>query len=379
MGKTALPPAEIRDTPSARRRFDRTVLLLFAVLAILSICIACASYLLADRTDTYELESSVLGSITLSFMAVGIPVYIRHRKSGLTAKKRVFRTIARLSIAMTVVSMVVTVLATIYAPDVFGFERMSWVALLLAGAFIAISLFATFMVMCYAALVTYFGVVGVMVAVERLVTPTILDQIVSLSAREKPSLFGRTIRWLFDIPSVLDTSTLILSPGEPRKRVFWSDLKAPVLWQLVFGFVLGIYISFNPFISDRSPSALLSMFTLLASASILFPFLILPWFLFMRLGASIKGQTKQFTLYDGIRTRVFRSYFAVGTIVIIVRLSIQEIAVAFETYTAAFAAFMVVVLMSALISTFVYMNYFENDLAEDVIEESRGTKVQVVA
>lgn len=87
----------------------------------------------------------------------------------------------------------------------------------------------------------------------------------------------------------------------------------------------------------------------------------------------------QLTLFDGIKSRAFRSYFAVGTMVILIRLSIQEIAVAFEACIAAFAAFMAAVLVSAMPSTFVYMNYFENDLAEDVIEGTRETDVQVVA
>ena len=379
MDKISLPSAEAKDAFSARLRFDRRILLLFAVLAALSIGISTSLYLLADGTTAYELLSSVLGSLTLSFMAVGIPFYVRHRKSSLTPRKRILRTIGILSVAMTAISMAATVLASIYAPDVVEFEKMSIVDLLLFGAFMATTLFMTFVATCYATLMVAFGIVGVMVALERLATPWILGQLIRLNGTEKSSLLGRMVKWLFNIPDVLDTRTLSLNPTEPRKRISLSDLKAPVLWQLVFGFVLGIYISFNPFISDRSPSALLSMFTLLASASTLFPFLILPWFLYRRLGASILGQAKQFTLYDGIRTRVFRSYFAVGTIIIIVRLSIQELAVAFETYVAAFAAFMGAVLVSALLSTFVYMNYFENDLAEDVVEASRETEVRIVA
>ena len=378
MGQTALPPAGTKDTSSARRRFERKILNLFAVLAAISIGIPVSLYLFAEEETTYELASSALGILTFSFLVVGLPVYVRYRKSSLTPPRRILRSIAIISVAMTAVSMVGVALASIYAPDVVEFEKLSAGELILIGAFMATTLFITYILTCYAALVAAFGIVGVMVALERLMTPWILGQILRLSGTKKPSLLGRAIRWLFDTPDVLDTGTLSLNPTEPRKSVLLSDLRAPVLWQLIFGLVLGIYISFNPFVSDRSPSALLSMFSLLATASILFPFLILPWFIFSRLGASIMGQTKPFTLYNGIRSRVFRSYFAVGTIVIIIRLSIQEIAVAFETYVAAFAVFMGAVLVSALLSTFVYLNYFENDLAEDVIEGARETEVQVV-
>ena len=324
------------------------------------------------------MASSTLGGLTFSFLVVGIPVYVRCRKKSLTPRRRILRTITILSVTMTAVSMAATALASVYAPDVVEFEKLTMEDLLLTGAFMATTLFITFIIVCYAMLVAALGIVGVIVAMERLVTPWILGQIVRLSWTKKPSLLGRTIRWLFVIPDVLDTRTLSLNPTEPRKRVLPSDLRAPVLWQLIFGFVLGIYISFNPFVSDRSPSALLSTFTLLATASTLLPFMILPWFLFRRLGAGIMGQTKQFALYEGIRSRVFRSYFAIGTIIILIRLSIQEIAVAFEIYAAAFAAFMCAVLVSALLSTFVYLNYFENDLVEDVVEGSREIEVRVV-
>jgi hypothetical protein len=227
--------------------------------------------------------------------------------------------------------------------------------------------------------VAAFGIVGILVAMERIITPWILVQIFRSGKTGKPSLLSQMIRWVFAIPDVLDTKSLALRPAEPRKHVLLSDLKAPVIWQLIFGFVLGIYVSFNPFISDRSPSALVTMFSMLATASTLFPFLILPWFLFRRLGAGIAGQTKQFTLYDGIRSRIFRSYFAIGTIIILVRLSFKEVAVAIPTYATGFSTFMSAMLVSALLSTFVYFAYFENDLASDVIDGLRGTEVLVVA
>ena len=352
---------------------------MFAVLAMSLTCITVFLSLVAEGVTTYELASSILGDLILSFLAVGVPVYLRHRKGGFITQRRILRNIAILSVIATTLMMSAIALASIYAPDAVEFDRLSVTELLVIGVSMSAALFATFIVIFYAVLVAVFGIVGVLVALERLLIPRMLVQVARLGRAEKPSLPDRAAKWLFNIPDVLDTRTLGLNPTEPRKRVLLSDLRAPVLWQLSFGFVLGIYVSFNPFLSDRSPAALLAMFSLLATASTLFPFLILPLLLFRRLGAGIAAQTKRFTLYDGIRSRIFRSYFAIGTIVIIVRLSIQEIAVSLEVYAAAFAVFMGAVLASALLSTFVYLNYFENGVAEDVIEELRGTEVQVTA
>lgn len=378
MGQAVAVPAKTKDTYSARRRFDRRILLLFAVLAGLAIGILASLNLFTEGVTTYELASSTLGGLIFSFTVVGIPVYRRYGKDSLTPKRRILRRIGMLSILMTAITMSGIALASVYAPDAVVFEKLSPGILLLVGASMAISIFIAYLIICYAALVAAFGIVGILVALQRLLTPRILSQVVGLSGNEKRSLPSRAVKWLFDIPDVLDTKTLSIHPTRPRIHVSLSDLKAPVFWQLAFGFVLGIYISFNPFVSDRSPETFLRIFSLLTTSSALFPFLILPWFLFKRLGAGITGQAKRFTLFNGIRARVFQSYFAVGTIVIMVRLSIQDIAVAFETYVAAFAVFMAVLLISALLSTFVYLNYFENRLAEDVIEGVRETEVQIV-
>jgi len=379
MDRMPLPQAEGKRTLPTRREFDRKILLLFAALAVASISIPFLAALLAEGVTTHELASSALGGLTLSFLVVGFPVYLRHGRSNLALRRRIFRFAVILSATMTVIGVLAIGFVSMYAPDIVEFEKLPAVEFILMGVFMSVTMFIAFLVMCYAGLVAVFGIVGVLAAAERLVTPWLLVRVVRSSGTTESSLSGRLVKWLFAIPDVIDTRTLTLHPTEPRKRVSLSDLKAMVLWQLIFGFVLGIYISLNPFVSDRSPEALLTMFSILATASIMFPFLILPWFLFLKLGASIAGQTKQFTLYDGIRSRVFRSYFAVGTIVILIRLSIQDIAVAFETYVAAFAAFMGSVLVSSLLATYVYLAYFENDLAEDVVDGVRGTEVRVVA
>jgi hypothetical protein len=378
MGQTPLAQISKHDAAFSRRRSDRRLLLLFAVLAVISISGSAASYPFVGGATIYDLLSIVLGGLTLSFLGVGVPAYIWNRAYSLTPRRTILRWMGIISLIVTMVSLFAIALATIYAPDLFQLGDYSVGERFLIGVIVFAILFVIFLAICMAVFLAAFGAIGAMSALGRLIAPWTLRQIAHLSEVKRPPLVGRIIGWLFDIPSVLDTRTLSLRPAKPRARISLSDVKAPVLWQLIFGFVLGIYISFNPFISDRSPTALLGLFSLLASASILIPSVILPWFLFRRLGAGIKGQAKQFTLYNGIRARVFQSYFAVGTIIILLRLSVQEIAVALETYVMAFAAFMIAVLGSAFLCTFVYLNYFENELAEDIVDELRGTEVEIV-
>ena len=357
---------------------DRNVLLLFAVLAGISIVGSAALHLPADEVDLYGFVSSALGGLSLSFLVVGVPVYFRHRTRSLTPRRTILRWIAAVSVAITAVMALSIALAAVYAPDLVHFDGVSAGELLVGAVLIVVILFIIDFVLCMSSLLVAFGVVGVLSALERRYTVWTLRQIARLGTSKGFSMADRAVKWLFNIPGVLDTKTLSVRPQEPRGRVSISDLKAPVLWQLIFGFVLAVYISFNPFFSDRSPEALLRLFSLLTSASILIPLIILPWFMFRRLGAGLSGQTRQFTLYEGIRSRMFQSYFAVGTIVILVRLSIQEIAVALEYFVFAFAAFMITLFISASVITFVYLNYFENKLTEDIVEGLRGTEVQVI-
>ncbi len=377
MGSAVSASSVAKDRAEARRRSDRLVLIIFSTLAGITIAASLGSYIVFGGAKVRDVVAWILGGLSVSFLMAGVPAYLRRRKSGLVLRRRILRLMAISSVAITALTLAGLALIIIFDLEVVEFGDASPAILLIAGIVIVIALFVTYLLLIMVVFLAIFGTMGVMSAVERSLAPWTLRQIARLSSDKKPSLVSRGIRWLFDVPDVLDTTTLSIRPAKPRTYVSLSDLKTPVLWQLFFGFILAIYMSFNPFVSDRSPAALLSIFSLLTTASILIPLIILPWFLFMRLGAGIRGQTKPFTLYNGIRSRVFQSYLAVGTIVIFVRLSIQEISIALETYVAAFAMFMVTLLGAALLSTFVYYNYFENELVVDVVDRLRGTEVRI--
>lgn len=366
-----------REGAISQRGFDKRLLILFTALVLVSATGSTASYYYAEGASLTDLLSTFLGGLTASLMVVGIPSYLRNREYGLTPRRRILKWMAALSVVFTILLLLVVTLGEVYAPDLVQLDDGLAGGGVLMSIILAVVLFPVMMISLMAAYLVAFGAVGVMSAVQRLGVSGILRRTARLSGAERPSLVDRAVGWMFDIPEVVDTRTLSLRPSAPRSSVSLSDLKAPVLWQLLFGFVLGIYISFNPFVSDRSPAALLSLFSLLTAASVLFPLMILPWFLFSRLGAGMKGQAKPFTLYKGIRSRMFQSYFAFGTLFILLRVSFQEIAVAFETYVAAFSVFMFSLLGSALLATFVYFNYFENRIAEDIVEELRGTEVEI--
>jgi hypothetical protein len=355
------------DDLQSRLKVDKRILTLFGVFATVSILIPLLAYSFAKDATGASVASAMLGGLGASFLVAGIPSILTYRRHGLTPRRKILIWMCVLSLVTTVAMVVGIAVASQYVADSVEFPEMSIAEVLFMGGAIVITLFLAFYVMFFLALVIAFGAVGVLSAAERRITPWILRRVVELGSSQRPSLLDRGVRWLFDIPDVLDTKTLNINPMPGRTWVGRSDLKIPVAWQVFFGVILAVYISFNPFISDRSPAALLGIFSLLTSAAVFIPVIILPWFIFKRLGAEIRGQTKQFMLYNGIRARVFQSYLAVGTIFILVRLSFSEIAVAIQTYLIGFFAFALVLLGASLLCTFVYVNYFENHLVDDIV------------
>lgn len=226
----------------------------------------------------------MLGGLSVSFTIVGVPAYFQHRRTRLTPRRTALRWVVAVSVVITAALIIFIAWAAVYAPELVRFDGASTRVFVLGMVLAVVVLFMVSLIMCTMSLLVAFGVVGVLSALERRHTAWALRLIARLRLSKGFSLANRTVKWLFNIPDVLDTKTLSVCPQEPRRRVSLSDLKAPVLWQLVFGFVFGIHISFNPFFSDRSPEALLRLFSLLTSASILIPLIILPWLPFRRLG-----------------------------------------------------------------------------------------------
>jgi len=251
----------------------------FLAFAVITVVATAASLVLIDGTRTSEALSGAVGGLVLSFTLAGIPAALHYRKNGLVAWRRVIFWASIVSLASLIATAIGLVVANEYLLDTFEFPHLSTVELVVVATSAAFALFIVFLLMALFVLVSSFGVVGVMCAAERRLTPCVLRKIVQGGSRAEPTLIDLAMRWLFDIPEVLDPRTLTVNPSEKRISVRWSELKVPVAWQLLFGVVLAIYVSFNPFFTDRLPSALFQVFSLLTSAAFMLSLMILPWFI----------------------------------------------------------------------------------------------------
>jgi hypothetical protein len=358
----------------ARKKADRRILIIFGVFVLLSFALPIGLSPLYKGVTLSDVVSRIIGGLALSCFFAGISSFLNYRREGLTTRRRLFVLVLAVTVILSLFLTGITIMVILTMPgeiempdlgttpleDQLGVVFAFLMAGLVPSMFFGVLLF----------MIVAFGIVGLMSAVIRWATPRILRSIFDSGGKSKLSLQDRALRWLFAIPDTLDTKTLSLTPSSPRLSLSRFETLPIVGWQIFFGAILAVYVSLNPFLSNRSTEALLNIFTALTSVSLLIPFVVLPWFVYRRLNARIKGQVKDFALFDGLRARIFQSYIALGTLVILVRLSISEIDLG--TYALGFTTFMGFLFITAVMCTYVYLNNFENGLAEDIAAAYAG-------
>ena len=99
---------------------------------------------------------------------------------------------------------------------------------------------------------------------------------------------------------------------------------------------------------------------------------ILPWFIYVRLDAKIQGPVKDFRLFNGLSSRMFQSIVAFGTMFFLVRLAMRH--PGFISVLYSMLIYSIFFVGGIFIVTFIYFNYFENDLAADIAKKYEELK-----
>lgn len=357
--------------PIEWKRTDRRILWFFSVLFLLELSAVVAYGILFWPVDLVSLISSFLGGLIFVFSAAGILAFKYHNERGIIPMRTVLKRFAQISLAA---SLVLAVILTVNISDRVMDSLQLFVTFVSIFAAMALAVFLALLLM----LVMGFGIVGVLAVLERRFAPDILSDIGKITPTTmNPGEGGKTkatyriLRWLYDIPDVLDTSTLSLSRSAPRKVFPWQAFRTAMMWQVIFSAILAIYISLNPFlVGGADPTEqFTNLFSLSSSLSFFIPFLVLPWFLYRRLNARIKGPVKDFKLYDGLKSRMAQTLTVVGMLIVFVRLALVSVDV--QTIVGTFAIFYFFFVIGAMIFTFAYFNYFDDDLAASVGAECR--------
>ena len=353
---------------------DKKILKFFFILLIVlfSLTVIVNIVNLYYEASLNQIVDSFFFSLIIAFFITGILVLRYYSTREIISTKKIFK---RLAITAAIIAPVFTavlfldILSKSNDPNLYLWSNAAYGALIgtYIGMFIAV--FLAFVLL----LVLGFGMIGVLSALEKGIAPEILLHVSRITPHISDSMKKKDIktymgysalRWFFVIPDALDTKTLIISKVKPKKQLPWSLLKKAMFWQMLMGTIVIIYISLNPFFLELT--SFQSLFTIAANLSIMIPLIILPWFVFLRLNARIKGPVKDFQLYSGIAYRMYRTFVTLGTLIIIIRLALKNVNP--RDVIAAFPIYYVFFIITIFFLTFVYFNYFENDLAKDVAD-----------
>jgi magnesium-transporting ATPase (P-type) len=353
---------------------DRRVLAVFvATLVVVYSLVGAMLVFRGQGLSLPEVVAAIVGTLAFSFFPTGLAAYRNFGLEGIVPMRRVLRWFVVFALAMDLALMVFTFL--MYEMGWFGgspaagsespFSSPAAVAAATIGMFIALF----FVLAVY--LMAGVGIVWLMTALERRLAPAALLRIRRLSEatteRSRKTDIVRwakytALRWLFNIPDVLDTGRLVVRSPESSKVFPRRAFAGALGWSVLFATVIAIDVSFNPFL--RESFTVQQLLSIVTPASIFIPWIVLPWFIFRRLGAEIPGERRPFRLYDGLRSRVYGLLVAVGTLVLFVRLALRDIPL--DTVLSSFVNYYLTFLLLGALFMFVYFNYFEDGLAADV-------------
>jgi hypothetical protein len=208
------------------------------------------------------------------------------------------------------------------------------------------------------------GLVGVIYLFTVGMAPAFLRRVRNLTEGDR--WYCSIFTWLFFIPENLDTSTLHADRPVREEEFPWAKFRRAVGWQMLFALLVAILVSLNPFLLEAV--SIETLFNILDSAHIIVPMIFLPSMVFLRLNARIDGPVKDFHIYSGIRTRLVRTFLAIGSVVIFIRLALKDLDP--EMLLLHLTLYSIISLSMIIAFTWLYLNYVETRLTERVLERA---------
>lgn len=289
-------------------------------------------------------------------------------RTGIVSFRRMWRATVRYSLIFGLIFVVLILMSMIYAPEIDPEgeevdipEGGEFVAMLV---FIYIGGYITGIVMVLVGYILCMGLVGMIYLFTVGFAPPFLRRVRNLTHGDR--WYGRVMEWLFLIPDNLDTSTLHATSPVEEHSFPWQRFRMAVGWQAIFALLIAILVSLNPFL--LKVVSLDTLFEIMNNAHIIVPMLFLPILVMLRLRVSIKGPIKDFSLYIGIRTRLVRTFLAIGTLLLFIRLALEDV----DPEQLLFRLVGYTTISVIMVSTFtwLYFNFVENQLAFKVVDRA---------
>ncbi len=344
----------------------RLLYLFFGILFFLWSGIIFGAYI-SGEWAILPLVESLIGMINFTCFLMAIFLVGKFKGFGIYSFRGMWRIIFYASLVSAAIVSVVFMLDTLDVIDLGmsdeGFTETSnnWEFIL-----ISIVLFLIFSVMIFAitgliALIMM-GFVGVLFLFIVGLVPLDLRWVKRITMRGH--LKARALAWILLIPENLDTGTLTIRMPERETEFPWKRFWNSMTWMMAFNILIAIYVSLNPFFL-RSAS-LEELIGFMSSGYIIVPIVVLPWMVIKRLDARIEGPVKDFRLFEGIRSRLVRTFMALGTLMIFIRFAVEDIAPERIIYN--FGGYVLLSFFLLFAINYVYFNYFEYEMARTISE-----------
>jgi len=362
---------------------DRFILKFFVILTVLFFSIVIISIPIVSRYEAVKFNPDVGTILNILFIGlifitaiIGIPVFKYYRKKAIIRTRTIVKWFSIISFP---VSVMATTILFVYEIDTrsMGFSKISF---MIIG--ISIAMFLAILFVLLVLLIMGFGMMGVLTAGGKVFVPRVLVRVSKVTTNTSDTMKATNrwtylkyfaLGWRFDIPHTLDTTSLRIDRVRPKKSLPWTVFHKAMIWQIFVWLLLIVYITLNPFFL-KSSDDYQGLLSIASSLSIFIPIFVLPWFIYLRLNARIKGQAKDFLLYEGNGKRALQTLVALGSVVFFIRLAVHVISVV--DLLTAIVNFFFFFFIATLIFTFVYFNYFEDSLVKGISRTYRKMKKQ---
>jgi hypothetical protein len=225
-------------------------------------------------------------------------------------------------------------------------------------AFFALTLGGTLLAMMVI-LVGGFGIMGMLYILEVGGVPKLINALEGITRKEDTG--SKALMWFMLIPGALDTDMMLVEEPSQETVFPWRRFRTAVLWQVAFGVIIAIYVSLNPWLLRAF--SVNELFRFMSTAFVVIPLIVIPWFIFKRLDARIKGVSRDFKLYASFKDRMTRIIIAGSTLLIFLRLAYESNDV--MDIMLALTGYIFVMVLCIIAFTFIYFNFFENRLARE--------------
>jgi hypothetical protein len=351
-------------------KLDKRLSRLFIVLLVAAIALIFLIDFLNHDQDLTEI--AVINLLNVVFLVLGMVTWVKRGDTGIIEGRQILKWIFLLSLVFAVLFTIVGFWLGSFAVDIgippsFSVHiEIVWTTESMANALLAF-VETIFIAMIFQLVIISvgFGFIWFSGWLVRALLPSMLKRLHKATFTRRDPLITFILLWLMSIPPALEPSSLTIGAGERPRTYSWSRFFWIVTWELFLGSIVAIYISFNPFLLD-----LLSVTSLLSTVglfSVIIPVIVVPLFVIVAIRARIPGTRTDFLLYKGIKSRILQTFVALGTLFLMIRLALAK----YDSIMIlqSFLSYCLILGVFSLFFTFVYLNYFEHDLAVRVVED----------